>query len=133
MDTSLSDYPMQQLLLQQQQMKQLQGVRGWRGVPPGSAAPARTGRRATNQLRLYPVDAVVGKSKKTKKQPSGKLVFRRVDQLWDTKTHRFELKDTAEEVKATNDEGYLFNVRRTFTWEGEYRVSGYYLFELDIY
>ena len=103
-------------------MKQLQGLQGWGGVPPGGAAPPRGGKKVTN-VRFYPVDAVTGKSKKGKKKTAGRLVFRRVDQLWDNKTHRFELKDTAEEVKTTNDEGFLFNVRRTFTWEGEYKVS----------
>lgn len=79
-------------------------------------------------MPVPPVDATTGKPKKPKKKASGKLVFRRVDQLWDAKTHRFELKDTAEEVKATNDEGFLFNVRRTFTWEGEYKVNGEFSF-----
>ena len=122
-DTSLADYQMQQILLQQQQMKQLQGLQGWAGVPPSSPVSPRPGRKGLNQLRSHPVEPTKGKSKIATKKAAGKLVYRRVDQLWDTKTHRFELKDTAEEVKTANDEGFLFNVRRTFTWEGEYRVS----------
>ncbi|KAG9245812.1 hypothetical protein BJ878DRAFT_333797 [Calycina marina] len=124
-DTERTQQLQQLVLQQQQQMQHLQTLQagGWNGLPTpgGTRAPRRELAVATaNQLRTIPADLVEGKTKETKKK-GNKLVFRRVDQLWDNKTHRFELKDTAEEVKATNDEGFLFNVRRTFTWEGEYK------------
>lgn len=63
-------------------------------------------------------------SKKTKEKvkPASKLDYKRVNQLWDKKTHQFKLSDTAEDADTSIYDQYVFNVRRTFNWEGEYRV-----------
>lgn len=63
------------------------------------------------------------KKDKEKGKAASKLDFKRVDQLWDTKTHQYKLSDTAEDEDASTYDQYLFNVKRTFDWEGQYRVS----------
>lgn len=58
--------------------------------------------------------------KTTKKKRGSKMEYKRVDQLWDNTIHNYKLQDTAEETEDEYDQ-YLFNVRRTFDWEGKYR------------
>lgn len=66
------------------------------------------------------------KSKKPKKEkkskPGSKLEYKRVDQLWDSSIHNYKLTDTAEDEESSEYDQYLFNVRRTFDWEGKYKV-----------
>jgi hypothetical protein len=63
------------------------------------------------------------KEKKIKKKRASKLEFKRVDQLWDSTIHNYKLTDTAEDEESSEYDQYLFNVRRTFDWEGKYKVS----------
>lgn len=62
------------------------------------------------------------KAKKAKKKRGSKLEFKRVDQLWDSTIHNYKLTDTAEDEESSEYDQYLFNVRRTFDWEGKYKV-----------
>lgn len=52
-----------------------------------------------------------------------RLEFRRVDQVWDSNIHNFKLQDTAESGHNSRYDEYLFNVRRTFDWEGKYKAT----------
>jgi len=127
-----------QMLLLQQQMQRQQGLGGaglpgqnW-GLPGGSGRRALGGRpprpsyRARqNQLAALGLDATgtkkEKKSKKGKKKRGSKLEFKRVDQLWDSTIHNYKLTDTAEDEESSEYDQYLFNVRRTFDWEGKYK------------
>jgi hypothetical protein len=62
------------------------------------------------------------KDKKSKKKRGSKLEYKRVDQLWDSTIHNYKLTDTAEDEESSEYDQYLFNVRRTFDWEGKYKV-----------
>jgi hypothetical protein len=62
------------------------------------------------------------KDKKGKKKRASKLEYKRVDQLWDSTIHNYKLTDTAEDAESSEYDQYLFNVRRTFDWEGKYKV-----------
>jgi hypothetical protein len=131
-----------QQLLQMQQMQQLQAglppVNSW-GVPPpggprrnvlGGGRGGRGGRiqasrnaRQLAALRLDPLgQKKLKKEKKIKKKRASKLEFKRVDQLWDSTIHNYKLTDTAEDEESSEYDQYLFNVRRTFDWEGKYKV-----------
>ncbi|RDL39869.1 Uncharacterized protein BP5553_04209 [Venustampulla echinocandica] len=61
------------------------------------------------------------KEKKVKQKRGSKLEFKRVDQLWDSTIHNYKLTDTAEDAESSEYDQYLFNVRRTFDWEGKYK------------
>lgn len=128
---------MQQLLQLQQQMAQLQGLgQGglpqWGSIPPprarnplgGAAAQMRAARNA-KQLAALGLDAAKKskKEKKTKRKRASKLEFKRVDQLWDSTIHNYKLTDTAEDEESSEYDQYLFNVRRTFDWEGKYKTT----------
>ncbi|KAH8596023.1 hypothetical protein B0O99DRAFT_511005 [Bisporella sp. PMI_857] len=122
------DATLQQQLLLMQKMQQMQGQSTipWSLPPPAGQPPkpkARPPMTTAQRLAALGLDpATINKAKQAKKKTaSGKLEYRRVDHLWNKTNHRFELSDTVEQVKSTNDDKYLFHVRRTFTWEGEYR------------
>ncbi|KAN0096051.1 hypothetical protein V8E51_014856 [Hyaloscypha variabilis] len=131
---------LQQQLLQMQQMQQLQGL-GQGGLPPpqwgnlrGSGRRGQLGGRTAQlqaarnakQLEALGLDPT-GRVKKGKKDKKGKrkraskLEFKRVDQLWDSTIHNYKLTDTAEDEESSEYDQYLFNVRRTFDWEGKYK------------
>jgi len=63
------------------------------------------------------------KEKKPKKKRGSKLEYKRVDQLWDNTIHNYKLQDTAEDEESSEYDHYLFNVRRTFDWEGKYKTT----------
>jgi hypothetical protein len=63
------------------------------------------------------------KDKKKKKKRGSKLEFKRVDQLWDSSIHNYRLSDTAEDDESSEYDQYLFTVRRTFDWEGKFKVG----------
>jgi len=136
-----------QQLLQMQQMQQLQGLGGgglpvnsWGGIAPparrnpvgGGAARLQVAQMRNAQLRNNRQLAALGldptglkkakKDKKGKKKRASKLEFKRVDQLWDSTIHNYKLTDTAEDEESSEYDQYLFNVRRTFDWEGKYKV-----------
>ena len=123
-----------------QQMQQLQGL-GQAGLGGGLGQRIRPGRRALGGLgggaaaRLQAARnakqlAALGldpsgkkiKDKKKKGKRGSKLEFKRVDQLWDSTIHNYKLTDTAEDEESSEYDQYLFNVRRTFDWEGKYKV-----------
>lgn len=130
------------MLLLQQQMQRQQGLDGtglagnnWvlpRGAGsrnPLGGARARlqaAKQRSANQLAALGLDPVsrkkVKKDKKGKKKRGSKLEFKRVDQLWDSTIHNYKLTDTAEDEESSEYDQYLFNVRRTFDWEGKYKL-----------
>lgn len=62
------------------------------------------------------------KKDKGKRKRGSKLEYKRVDQLWDSTIHNYKLTDTAEDEESSEYDQYLFNVRRTFDWEGKYKV-----------
>lgn len=123
--------------MQQMQLNQQQGL-GQAGLQPNWASLGQRtlgGNTALAQLRaarqakqlaalgLDPTGAKKGKKEKTsKKKRASKLEFKRVDQLWDSTIHNYKLTDTAEDEESSEYDQYLFNVRRTFDWEGKYKV-----------
>jgi hypothetical protein len=122
-----------------QQMQQLQGLgqsglqtnwsnlggAGRRAQLGGRAAQLQAARNAKQlaALGLDPTGLKKGKKdKRGKKKRASKLEFKRVDQLWDSTIHNYKLTDTAEDEESSEYDQYLFNVRRTFDWEGKYKV-----------
>jgi len=127
-----------------QQMQQLQGLGGgglpvnnWGSIAPpvrrnpvgGGAARLQMRNaqlRNNRQLAALGLDPAglkkTKKDKKVKKKRASKLEFKRVDQLWDSTIHNYKLTDTAEDEESSEYDQYLFNVRRTFDWEGKYKV-----------
>lgn len=63
------------------------------------------------------------RDRKSKKKRASKLEYKRVDQLWDNTIHNYKLTDTAEDEESSEYDQYLFNVRRTFDWEGKYKTT----------
>lgn len=43
--------------------------------------------------------------------------------VWDNTIHNYKLTDTAADEEADEYNQYLFNVRRTFDWEGKYKST----------
>ncbi|KAK7748646.1 hypothetical protein SLS53_000667 [Cytospora paraplurivora] len=68
-------------------------------------------------------NTVIDPADNTKKQKPKKLNFKRVDQVWDNAIHNFKLQDTAESATDQQYNGFCFHVRRTFDWEGKYKVT----------
>lgn len=97
-------------------------------VPGGGSRSAARLQAARNAAMLSQLDGLGKKSKKDKKEKKGKkkraskLEYKRVDQLWDSTIHNYKLTDTAEDEESSEYDQYLFNVRRTFDWEGKYKV-----------
>ena len=130
---------LQQQILQLQQMQQLQGL-GQAGLQAnlcglGQARVRNTrlgGRAAQIQARAQKKLAALGldcaglkkskREKNKKKKKGSKLEFKRVDQLWDSTIHNYKLSDTMEDEESSEYDQYLFTVRRTFDWEGKYKV-----------
>ena len=102
------------------------GGAGRRNGLGGSAARLQAARNA-KQLAALGLDSLGSKKsrkeKKSKKKRGSKLEFKRVDQLWDSTIHNYKLTDTAEDEESSEYDQYLFNVRRTFDWEGKYKVG----------
>lgn len=117
----------------QQMQQQLQGLGQpalQNYVPPQLGSGGRRalgGQQARNVAMLAGIDInrlkKAKKEKKVKKKRASKLEFKRVDQLWDSTIHNYKLTDTAEDEESSEYDQYLFNVRRTFDWEGKYKVS----------
>lgn len=125
----------QQILQLQMQNQQLQGL-GQTGLPPPTWAlppggrgltPRQQAARNARQLAALGLDrASLKKAKKEKakkKKRASKLEFKRVDQLWDSSIHNYKLSDTNEDDENSEYDQYLFNVRRTFDWEGKYKAT----------
>lgn len=135
-----TDAQLQQQLLQMQQMQQMQQlqhpglppVNSW-AVPPGGRRNPLAGRAPRRQVARNRQLAALGldplgqkkskKEKKVKKKRGSKLEYKRVDQLWDSTIHNYKLTDTAEDEESSEYDQYLFNVRRTFDWEGKYKTT----------
>lgn len=107
-----------------QQLQALQPTNPW-----GTLSKARSKRvssRNAKQLAALGLDSLgqkkAKKEKRAKKKRGSRLEFKRVDQLWDSTIHNYKLTDTAEDEESSEYDQYLFNVRRTFDWEGKYRV-----------
>jgi hypothetical protein len=107
-----------------QQLQALQPTNPW-----GTLSKARSKRvssRNAKQLAALGIDSLgqkkAKKEKRAKKKRGSRLEFKRVDQLWDSTIHNYKLTDTAEDEESSEYDQYLFNVRRTFDWEGKYRV-----------
>ncbi|KAK6579688.1 hypothetical protein PZA11_007924 [Diplocarpon coronariae] len=124
---------LQQQLLQMQQLQQLQGLgaglgglgigRARRGLSGGAAARLQAARTA-KQLAALSLEAKKSKKgTKAKGKRGSKLEYKRVDQLWDSTIHNYKLTDTAEDEESSEYDQYLFNVRRTFDWEGQYKKT----------
>jgi hypothetical protein len=147
-DEVAPDAEIQRQLLQMQQMQQLQGL-GQGGLQPNWGNLGGAGRRAqlggNAHARLQVANAkqlaALGldpnglkkgkKDKRGKKKRASKLEFKRVDQLWDSTIHNYKLTDTAEDEESSEYDQYLFNVRRTFDWEGKYKVCPLVFCTLD--
>ena len=90
--------------------------------PPGGR-PRRNPRKDLAALGLDLDNTPNKKDKKSKKKRASKLEYKRVDQLWDSTIHNYKLTDTAEDEESSEYDQYLFNVRRTFDWEGKYKAT----------
>lgn len=60
------------------------------------------------------------KSKKKTAKDSATMIYKRVDQLWDSTIHNYKLKESAEDEENEFSE-YCFLVRRKFDWENKYQ------------
>ncbi|TKA70806.1 hypothetical protein B0A49_06344 [Cryomyces minteri] len=63
------------------------------------------------------------RQKKLKKRifkRAGTLEYKRVDQLWDSTIHNYQLRESAANEEDEFDQ-YVFTVRRKFDWENKYR------------
>lgn len=70
-------------------------------------------------------ESPVSKAPKIKKKSTKKdahQYYKRVDQIWDSTTHNYKLKESTEEDTGEFAE-YAFLVRRTFDWENKYRST----------
>jgi hypothetical protein len=105
-----------QNLMMQRQMRNQRVAR-----QPWQPRQARGSRPPVDSYSEEEVD-IRRKKDKSKKKRGSKLEFKRVDQLWDNTIHSYKLQDTAEVDEDEYDE-YLFNVRRTFDWEGKYKST----------
>ena len=76
-------------------------------------------RRASTSSRRRSVSDGKAKSKARRKSVSDALEYKRVDQLWDSSTHNYTLKESAEEDDGEFAE-FAFLVRRKFDWENKY-------------
>ncbi|CAG8973743.1 hypothetical protein HYALB_00007692 [Hymenoscyphus albidus] len=134
---------LEQLLQLQQQMQtpqqpSIQQLGLWQKALQSYAPPPRVGsggrralgggrQQARNAAMLAALDAnqlrKAKKDKKVKKKRASKLEYKRVDQLWDSTIHNYKLTDTAEDEESSEYDQYLFNVRRTFDWEGKYKAT----------
>lgn len=97
--------------------------RGGRGAAAVARLQASRNAKLQKQLGLDPSRTKLKKDKKSKKKRASKLEFKRVDQLWDSSIHNYKLTDTAEDEESAEYDQYLFNVRRTFDWEGKYKAT----------
>jgi hypothetical protein len=140
-DDADANADLQQQILQMQQMQQLQGLgqaglqtHNWAGLggagrrnPLGGGAARLQAARNAKQLAALGLDPTglkkSKKDKKAKRKRASKLEFKRVDQLWDSTIHNYKLTDTAEDEESSEYDQYLFNVRRTFDWEGKYKTT----------
>jgi hypothetical protein len=89
----------------------------------GRQAPRSGRHRASAKLDSHGSKKSKKDTKKKKKKRGSKLEYKRVDQLWDNTIHNYKLSDTAEDEESSEYDQYLFNVRRTFDWEGKYKVG----------
>ncbi|KUJ16396.1 uncharacterized protein LY89DRAFT_82981 [Mollisia scopiformis] len=132
---AVEDAQLQLQLMQMQQLRQQQqlgqgglntGLTYGRRNQLGGAALARMqAARNAKQLAALGLDGKRGKKDKRsgKKKLASKLDYHRVDQLWDSTIHNYKLTDTAEDEESSEYDQYLFNVRRTFDWEGKYKTT----------
>ena len=80
----------------------------------------KSGRRASD--RSTKSTKSKSKSSKSKKSKDGAVSFKRVDQLWDTTTHNYKLRESAEDEESEFAE-FGFLVRRTFDFEQKYQET----------
>lgn len=97
--------------------------RGGRAAAAVARLQATRNAKLQKQLGLDPLGKKLKRDKKSKKKRASKLEFKRVDQLWDSSIHNYKLTDTAEDEESAEYDQYLFNVRRTFDWEGKYKAT----------
>ncbi|RKF81521.1 hypothetical protein GcC1_025002 [Golovinomyces cichoracearum] len=124
-NTDIQELQKQLLLLQiQAQRQQLQGMTH---VPNGWDL---SGNKNLSSIDAVQVASLLldkskkpKKEKKPKKKRASKLEYKRVDELWDSTIHNYKLSDTAQDVDSSEYDQYLFNVRRTFDWEGKYKST----------
>ncbi len=87
----------------------------------GGASLGGSGTTLAQLIALKKTQKGSKKEKGTKKKRASKISYKRVDQLWDNNIHAYKLTDTVEDETAAEYDQYLFNVRRTFDWEGKYK------------
>ncbi len=107
----------------QQQLTHLQGLgigRAARRQPPPPRKPKLT--REQKRRLAGQGESRKKKGKEERRKRGSKLEFKRVDYLWDSTIHNYKLTDTAKDEESSEYDQYLFNVKRTFDWEGKYKV-----------
>jgi hypothetical protein len=87
---------------------QTSSLQGGRGGPAG-VAPAEKKKKKTIA--------------KTEEASHTGLEYKRVDQVWNTSIHDYELQNTAHASVSSQHEGFVFFVRRLFDWEGKYNKT----------
>ncbi|EGP83924.1 uncharacterized protein MYCGRDRAFT_87870 [Zymoseptoria tritici IPO323] len=73
----------------------------------------------TSKIAALKTSSKSSKSSKSRKTRKTSSKFKRVDQLWDSETHNYKLKESAEDEEGEFAE-FAFLVRRTFNWENRY-------------
>lgn len=89
----------------------------------GAAGGGAATQLSRGRTRFPASAAAKAKTKKARKPKGSKLEYKRVDELWDSTIHNFKLTDTAEDIETSEYDQYLFNIRRTFDWEGKYKAT----------
>lgn len=131
---SMLQQQIQQIQMQQQGVQRVQlqtyaqpppPIQNWSLPPPRlpKINPAAVKRQKNLDALAEKDGGKKGKKDKGKKKRASKLEFKRVDQLWDSTIHNYKLTDTAEDEESSEYDQYLFNVRRTFDWEGKYKTT----------
>ncbi|KAK7421853.1 hypothetical protein QQZ08_009730 [Neonectria magnoliae] len=95
------------------------GRRRMRPGPRGMNAAPRGGNNPTDPLDE---DKESLEEPKKGKKNAG-VDFKRVDWVWDNKIHNYTLQDTTEATADSLYDSFIFHVRRTFDWEGKYRMT----------
>ncbi|CCU75350.1 ATPase [Blumeria hordei DH14] len=108
---------------QQQQLEKIAEILGGRDNTKSSKSSSRNAKLLAASEENSQSPKKSKRSKKNMNKRASKLDFKRVDQLWDSSIHNYKLTDTAEDEENSEYDQYLFNVRRTFDWEGKFKTT----------
>jgi hypothetical protein len=84
---------------------------------------SRRGGQAFAGIELDPPQARKTDRERAKSSKGTKMSWKRVDQVWDNTIHNYKLQNTSEGVVDEKMDDFLFHIRRTFDFEGQYRST----------